>query len=68
LGLLVAWARIFLGVHFPMDMVGAAVVAAVSAWLVTRQMLWLVVPAYRVALCVHRKLFARLIERGWVKA
>ncbi len=68
LGLFVAWARIFLGVHYPMDMVGAAVVATVSAWLVTRQMPWLVVPAYRVARCVHRKFFARLIERGWVKA
>jgi undecaprenyl-diphosphatase len=30
----VAWARIYLGVHFPLDMVGAAVVAALGATIV----------------------------------
>ncbi len=28
----VAWSRIFLGVHFPLDMVGAAAVAVVAVW------------------------------------
>ena len=28
----VAWSRIFLGVHFPLDMAGAAAVAAVAVW------------------------------------
>lgn len=31
MGLIVAWARIYLGVHYPLDMVGAAVVGALSA-------------------------------------
>jgi undecaprenyl-diphosphatase len=35
-GLAVAWARVYIGVHFPVDMLGALVVAAVSAWVVTR--------------------------------
>ncbi len=30
----VAWARIFLGVHFPLDMIGAVVVAALGATLI----------------------------------
>ena len=38
IGLAVAWSRIFLGVHFPLDMGGAALVgcgsAVLSAWLV----------------------------------
>ena len=34
LGLGVAWARIYLGVHFPLDMIGAAAVAACAAALV----------------------------------
>ncbi len=33
-GLGVAWARIYLGVHFPLDMIGAAAVAACAAALV----------------------------------
>ena len=39
LGLLVAWSRVYLGVHFPADMAGAAVVAAFSAALSLQVML-----------------------------
>ncbi|WP_176504263.1 undecaprenyl-diphosphatase [Enterobacter sp. CC120223-11] len=35
-GLAVAWARVYLGLHFPVDMLGAFVVALVSAWIMTR--------------------------------
>lgn len=31
MGIAVAWARVFLGVHFPLDMLGALVVAVVAA-------------------------------------
>ena len=31
LGLLVAWSRIYLGIHFPLDMLGAALVGPLAA-------------------------------------
>ncbi|TAJ34101.1 undecaprenyl-diphosphatase [Bosea sp. (in: a-proteobacteria)] len=33
LGLVIAWGRIFVGVHFPFDMVGSALVAVISSML-----------------------------------
>ncbi len=65
-GLSVAWARVFLGVHFPLDMAGALVVAAIvyavasPPWrragaLLTRQIESL-----------YRRLLARPIALGWI--
>ncbi len=66
LGLPVAWARVYLGVHFPLDMAGAAVVAAFSAWLCLYQARWIVEPALPWMTATYRRLFAPLIRRGWV--
>ena len=66
LGLPVAWARIYLGVHFPLDMVGAAVVAGLSAWLCFREARWLVDPVFPWTTALYRGLFAPLIRRGWI--
>ncbi|HXE21660.1 MAG TPA: undecaprenyl-diphosphatase [Rhodoferax sp.] len=66
LGLPVAWARIYLGVHFPLDMAGAALVAALCAWLCLRQARWIVEPVFPWITAVYRRLFAALIRRGWV--
>ena len=44
LGLPMAWARIYLGVHFLLDMLGAALVAGISAWLCFREEKWFVAP------------------------
>lgn len=67
IGLPMAWARIYLGVHFPLDMVGAIAVAAVSARLAMGCRLGLVWPAYAALMPVHRKLFGPLIRRGWLQ-
>ncbi|MBR7792144.1 undecaprenyl-diphosphatase [Undibacterium sp. FT147W] len=67
LGLPVAWARIYLGVHFPLDMVGAALVAWLSAWLAFREMRVFLPATYRLALSVHRVIFGKLIQIGWVR-
>lgn len=68
LGVPIAWARIYLGVHFPLDMLGAIAVAAFSAWLTLRAAAWYLGPSYRLATCIHRGLFGRLIASGWVRA
>lgn len=67
LGLPVAWARIYLGVHFPLDMVGAVLVAGASARLAFHGASIYLLPAYRVAIHLHRALFGTFIQRGWIR-
>jgi undecaprenyl-diphosphatase len=66
-GIGVAWARIYLGVHFPLDMLGAAVVSIVAYAA-------LVLPWNRygavvtgVAQTLYRKAFAKAIAHGIVR-
>ena len=66
LGLPMALARIYLGVHFPLDMLGAALVAGFSAWLALVGARFYMEPLYRLAIAIHRVLFGTLIKRGWV--
>jgi undecaprenyl-diphosphatase len=67
LGACVAWARVFLGVHFPLDMVGAFAVAGV---------VWLgISPIWREGgegwtaqvAEIYRTLLARPIALGWIR-
>ncbi len=67
LGLPMAWARIYLGVHFPMDMVGAAAVSGLSAYLCFREERWFVEPLFRWASLLHQGVFGPLIRRGWLR-
>lgn len=67
LGVPIAWARIYLGVHFPFDMLGAIAVAALSAWLTLREARWYLEPSYRLSTGIHRRIFGRLIASGWVR-
>ncbi|WOD14379.1 undecaprenyl-diphosphatase [Paraburkholderia kirstenboschensis] len=67
LGAPIAWARIYLGVHFPLDMLGAVAVAALSAWLGLRGAHRYLAPTYRLATGIHGRCFGRLIARGWVR-
>jgi undecaprenyl-diphosphatase len=67
LGVPIAWARIYLGVHFPFDMFGALAVAGLSAWVTLRETRWYLGASYRLATGVHRRLFGRLIALGWVR-
>lgn len=67
LGLPVAWARIYLGVHFPLDIVGSALVAIASANLVVMSSALVARPITSGLIHIHSILFARLIRRGWVR-
>lgn len=66
LGLPVAWARIYLGIHFPLDMVGAALVAAACAAVLHLVLPGLVSLLLPMLNAVYRRIFAPLIRRGWV--
>lgn len=66
-GAVVAWARVFLGVHFPLDMVGAVPVVSL-AWLAIHLMwvrvgdavTWRIEQFYRLVL-------AQPISHGWIR-
>lgn len=66
-GLAVAWARVFLGVHYPLDMVGAVAVAG-AAYVVVSS-LWRMVGDTLVHLAerLYRTVLARPIAVGWLR-
>jgi undecaprenyl-diphosphatase len=67
IGIIVGWSRVFLGAHFPFDMVGAVGVTFLGYAIVA--VLWLTVGAhlYNLFELIYRKLFAMPIHKGWVK-
>ena len=67
LGLPMAWARIYVGVHFPLDILGAATVAALSAWLALLTLPFYLPTTYKLAMNLHGMLFGKLITLGWVR-
>ena len=66
-GLAVAWARVFLGVHFPLDMVGAVAVAGVAYVVISP--LWRMAGDTFTDLAeqLYRAVLARPIVSGWIR-
>lgn len=64
LGLPMAWARIYLGVHFPLDILGAAAVAGIGAWLCFREERWFVDHVFDWTNGLYRQVFPPLIRKG----
>jgi undecaprenyl-diphosphatase len=68
LAFVVAWARVFLGVHWPMDMLGALAVALGVTWLFHARLLDTLCAVSTVSLgALYRRLLARPIARGWLR-
>lgn len=64
----VAWARVFLGVHYPMDMFGALVVSVIVATLFQARIA-IATSAALVPMMesVYRRVLAAPIARGWLR-
>jgi undecaprenyl-diphosphatase len=65
LGVPVAWARVYLGVHWPLDMAGAALVGPAAALLARSAGPRVLCPAMPLLNRVYRRLFAPAIRHGW---
>lgn len=66
---IVAWARVFVGVHWPLDMVGAVIMATMLTALVRISPLsTLTGILVGKSVLLYRALFAKLIARGWLVA
>lgn len=67
IGMCVAWARVFLGVHFPLDMFGAVVVACVGYGVI--YLFWRKVGAILTGQAerIYGLVFGWPIARGWIR-
>lgn len=66
-GLCVGWARIFLGIHFPLDMLGAVAVAGIAHGVVRPLWRQMGTTITGFAEQLHRRLLARPIAAGWIR-
>ena len=66
-GLMVAWSRVYLGIHFPLDMLGALLVASVSSMMVWAA--WHPLGRWLMGLVetLYRRMFAIPITKGWIR-
>ncbi|MCS0591480.1 phosphatase PAP2 family protein [Massilia norwichensis] len=68
LAFVVAWSRVFLGVHWPMDMLGALVVALGVSLLFRARLLDSLCALLTVSLgALYRRVLAVPIARGWLR-
>jgi len=68
LAFVVAWSRVFLGVHWPMDMIGALAVALTVTLLFRARLLDSLCAVLTISLgMLYRRVLARPIARGWLR-
>lgn len=68
IGLMVGWARIYLGVHYPFDILGGALSGLGGAVLSRGLMALAGIRVLALAENLYRRLFGMLIRLGWVRA
>jgi undecaprenyl-diphosphatase len=66
-GLVVAWSRVYLGIHFPFDMVGAFLVAVASSMIVWAAWYPLGRSLMVLGEMLYRRMFAIPIAKGWIQ-
>ncbi|QIL44950.1 phosphatase PAP2 family protein [Acidovorax sp. HDW3] len=66
-GLPIAWARIYVGVHYPLDMLGALLLALPMALLCRFAIASWLLRLYELLQPLYQRLFAPAIRRGWVR-
>lgn len=67
IGLPVAWARVFMGVHWPLDMAGALLNAIFAAFICIPVKYSLTPVLTKLIESIYRVLFAWLINLGWAR-
>lgn len=67
IGVLIAWCRVYLGIHFPFDIAGAAVVAAAACGLVWGAWKALGMEMMGRVEALYKLLFSFSIARGWMR-
>lgn len=64
---LVAWARVYLGIHYPLDMVGGLVVSAMTLAIIHPLTQGLQEAVFVKLQKIYRYLFSRPIANGWFR-
>lgn len=67
LAVFVGWARIFVGVHWPFDILGAFAVGMIAGLLTHASWRYLGSPVTRSSETIYRRLFALPIRWGWIR-
>jgi undecaprenyl-diphosphatase len=64
----IAWARVFVGVHYPFDMAGAAFVGCTAYLVMTPPWRRFGPHVSRTCIALYRRLMAHPIGQGWLRA